>query len=263
VWIRIFVTIATVCLGAVTALAICPASGAPAYAQAVAAPTTATIEPSFSPNRLGARTIVNFAAHFTGGEGGVPAALHKVTVLVPGGLAGPRLEWPTTLGCSRGQLQRHGARGCPPNSQIGSGQALIAWREGARTVTESSKLWAFLGPTSGEYAIELLGEGYAPIHRRVVITESLFAMTGTYSGGLEGVVPPIPTRPGEPDASVISFSLAMGRTGRRHSSRALESEGMGLFVPGNCPAGGFPWEAEFGYADGSTQQVNAAIPCPS
>jgi hypothetical protein len=243
-------------------LAIAPACGAPAYAQA-ASPTTATIEPSFSPDRLGARTVVDFAARFTGGEGGVPAPLHKITVLVPGGLAGPRLDWPTTLGCSRSRLQRHGARGCPPNSQIGSGQALLEWREGARTVTESSRLWAFLGPTNGEYAIELLGEGYAPIHRRVVITESLFAMSGTYSGGDEAVVPPIPTRPGEPDASVVSFSLAMGRVGRPRAPRALESEGMGFFVPGSCPVGGYPWAAELEYADGTSQRASAAVPCPS
>jgi hypothetical protein len=263
VGIRSFVAIATVCFGAVAGLAIWPGGDAPAHAQAAAAPTIATIEPSFAPDRFGARTVVDFAAHFAGSEGALPAPLHKVTVLVPGGLAGPRLEWPTTLGCSRSHLQRHGARGCPPNSQIGGGQALMAWREGARTVTESSKLWAFLGPTNGEYAIELLGEGLAPIHRRVVITESLFAMTGTYSGGLEGVVPPIPTRAGDPDASVISFSLAMGRVGRPHPPSALESEGMGLFVPGSCPSAGFPWEAEFEYADGSTQRVEAAAACPS
>jgi hypothetical protein len=257
-----FAAIATSLLSTFVAFALWPAYVAPGYAQGAPTPTLATIEPSFSRDRLGARTLVGFGAHFSGGEEGVPSALRKVTVLVPAGLAGPRLEWPTTLGCSRTHLQRHGARGCPPRSQLGSGQALIEWREGARTVTESSKLWAFLAPPEGEYAIELLGEGYTPIHRRVVITESLFAMTGTYSGGLEGVVPPIPTRPGEPDASVVSFSLTMGTLQARHGSRLSSSEGMGLFVPGSCPAGGFPWEAEFTYADGSVQQATASVPCP-
>jgi hypothetical protein len=262
VGIRRFVAIATLLLSTLVVVGLWPTHVAPSDAQGAPAPTLATIAPTFTPDRLGARTVVGFGAHFGGGEGGVPAALRKVVVLVPAGLAGPRLEWPTTRGCSRSHLQGHGARGCPPNSQIGSGQALLAWREGARTVTESSKLWAFLAPPEREYAIELLGEGYAPIHRRVVITESLFAMTGTYSGGLEAAIPPIPTRPGQPDASVVSFSLSMGTVGRRHSSGALESEGMGLFVPGGCPPGGFPWATELSYADGSVQQATASIPCP-
>jgi hypothetical protein len=95
-----------------------------------------------------------------------------------------------------------------------------------------------------------------------VITESLFAITGAYSGGVEAVIPPIPTRAGEPNASVVSFSLTMGSVNQPRGSAHRSAEGMGLFVPGSCPAGGYPWAAEFTYADGSVQRPTASIPCP-
>jgi hypothetical protein len=238
------------------------AAGAAGSAPAATPPTLATIEASFSPDRSGGRTAATFGFHVTGGEGGVPAPIHKLVLLIPAGLGGPSVEWPTTLGCSRSRLMRRGARGCPARSQIGSGSAVVAWREGSRTVTEQTKLWEFVGPTNGPYVLEVLGEGTTPIRRRVVSTVSLAALSGTYSASLETLIPPIATRPQEPDASLLSLSLTTGNAKQpRFSGRGVYG-GMGLFVPATCPLGGFPWSAEFTYADGTTQQAAAAIPCP-
>jgi hypothetical protein len=241
---------------------IVPGAGGIGAAAAAPAPVLATIEASFAPDRLGVRTAVTFSFHITGGEDGVPPPLRKVLLLIPGGLSGPSLEWPTTLGCSRAQLMRRGARGCPARSQIGSGSALVAWREGSQTVTEHAKLWMFVGPTDGAYQLQILGEGTTPIRRRVVSTVSLAAISGTYSASLESVVPPIATRPRAPDASIVSFSITNGNAKQpRFSGRGLYG-GMGLFVPSPCPAGGFPWQAEFSFAGSPTQLATTAIACP-
>lgn len=233
---------------------------------AASAQTMATITPSFAPDLPGARTSVTFAASFAGGAGAPPAPLSKTVILLPADLA-KTLEWPTTRGCSRAQLQAHGAQGCPPHSQIGAGSALVEWREGSSTASERANLQLFVGPTEGVYTLQLLAEGQRPLRRRVVISLVLFGVTGPYSGGMEASVPPLPTRPGLSDASVVSFSVTVGPSSRAEGTRgggaATRRWGeMELFVPRSCPAGGFPWAADFTYTDGSSQEVTAAVPCP-
>ncbi len=233
---------------------------------AASAQTVATIAPSFAPDLSGARTSVTFAASFTGAAGALPAPLRKTVILLPADLA-KTLEWPTTRGCSRAQLQAHGAQGCPPHSQIGVGRALVQWQEGSSTVSEQANLQLFVGPTEGVYTLQLLAEGQQPLRRRVVISLILFGVTGPYSGGMEAIVPPLPTRPGLPDASVVSFSVTVGPASRaaavRGGGAAARRWGeMELFVPRSCPVGGFPWAADFSYADGSSQEVSAGVPCP-
>jgi hypothetical protein len=226
---------------------------------ATAGEPIARIEPSFSVDRTGARTAATLKVQLQGGENGVPEPLRKAVLHVPAGLADEHLQWPTTLGCSGAHLRAHGARGCPPHSQIGSGSALLKWPEGGTVVgSEYARLWAFVGPTNGEYALEILGEGSKPVHRRVVMRVPLAAETGPYSAALEVLVPPIPAFPGERDASIVELNLTLGNTRRAGHGPS----GLGIFVPKTCPEGRFPWEVDFTYTDGATTSAAATIPCP-
>ena len=70
-------------------------------------------------------------------------------------------------------------------------------------------------------------------------------------------IPPIPSLPLEPDASIVSFSLEIGasRQLERHDSNAV-------LVPSSCPpTGSFPFAAEFTYADGAGGGALATVPC--
>jgi hypothetical protein len=217
--------------------------------------TAARIKPSFSPDRLGARTAVSFGIHFTGGELGVPSPVRKAVVRIPAGLG---LELPNTRGCTLAHLRARGASGCPPRSQIGSGHALVDVHTGATIESEQATLWAFVGPLeNGQPTLEILGQGYTPLERRVAFSVKLEPDYGRYWGKLVALVPPIPSIPLEPNASTVSFSLTIGNT--RHSGTG---GAIGIFVPKRCPAGGFPWAAEFSYADGSTSTATATTPCP-
>jgi hypothetical protein len=130
-------------------------------------------------------------------------------------------------------------------------------RTGATTEYEDAALWAFLGPLEGgQPALEILGQGYTPIERRVAFSAKLEPGHGRYWGKLVALVPPIPSIPLEPAVSPVDFSVTIGSTGR---SRAGE---IGVFVPKRCPAGGFPWAADLTYADGSTSSTAIAAPCP-
>jgi hypothetical protein len=223
-------------------------------APAQAAPTTAAISASFAPDRLGARTEITFAIHFSGGAHGVPSRVRKAVVQIPAGLG---LELPRTRGCTLAHLRAHGAHGCPPRSEIGRGRALVDVRTGATTEHEEASLWAFVSPLENAYpALDILGQGSTPIERRVAFAAEVEPDYGRYWGKLVATVPPIPTIPLEPDASEVEFSLTLGST-------KYTPGGIGLFVPHRCPTGGFPWAAEFTYADGATSSTTYATPCPS
>lgn len=224
-------------------------------ALAAQAETSASIRPSFSPERLGARTAVTFSAHFAGGPEGVPLPVRRAEVEVPAGLG---LELPNTRGCTQAHLLAHGAAGCPRDSQIGSGHALMEVRLGAIDETESATLWAFLGPLqNARPTMEVLGQGTTPLERRVVFTVTLVPDHSPFWAKLVAPIPPVPSIPLEPDAGPINFSLTIGRTTHNRTPGAI-----GVFVPKHCPAGGFPWAAQFTYGDGSIDETTATVPCP-
>jgi len=239
----------------VTALvASCFCAAAP-VAVAQAAETSASIRPSFSPDRLGASTAVTFTVSFAGGPHGVPLPVRRAVVQVPGGLG---VELPNTRGCTQAHLQADGANGCPARSQIGSGHAVMAAHAGSQTISENARLWAFLGPLrSAQPTLEVLGQGYTPLDERVVFPVRLEPDEPPYWGKLVAPIPAVPTIPLEPDASAVFFSLTIGTAGAPGTPGAIA-----VFVPRHCPSGGFPWAAEFTYSDGSTDSTTATIPCP-
>ncbi len=217
--------------------------------------TTATIQPSFSPDRLGAKAAFTFAVHFAGGQFGVPSPVRGAVVRFPPGLT---LDIPKLRSCSKAQLLAHGAGGCPARSQIGSGHALADVHAGATVEREEAAVSAFVGPPRGNNpTIEILGQGYSPLDERVVITATVLPDNPPYGEKLVMSIPAIPTIPLEPYASTVSFSLTIGgkAANKRHNPNTV-------LLPSHCPAGGFPFAAEFTYAGGSTSDSTATVPCP-
>ncbi len=170
--------------------------------------TTATIRPSFSPDKLGAKAAFTFAAHFAGGELGVPSPVRRAVVHFPPGLT---LDVPKLTSCTKARLQAHGARGCPAQSQIGTGRALADVHVGSTVESEEAAVSAFVGPPQGlNPTIEILGQGYSPLEERVVITATALPDNPPYGEKLVMSVPAIPTIPLEPNASTVSFSVTIG-----------------------------------------------------
>jgi hypothetical protein len=237
--------------GATSAQAATPAhAAAPAHAA-----TSATIAPSLSPNRLGARAALTFTIHYAGGESGVPSPVRRSIVHFPAGLS---LNIPHLRSCTAAHLRAHGASGCPVQSEIGRGYALMKVHAGSQTIAESAYMWVFLGPPRNlQPTIEILGQGYTPFDERVVFAGTTLPDRAPYGEELVMSIPPIHSLPHEPDASIVIFSLTVGAS-RRHRSHDAST----VTVPSSCPAGGLPFAAEFTYADGSSGNALARTPCP-
>jgi hypothetical protein len=214
----------------------------------------ATIAASFHPDRLGALGALTVTIDLSGDALGDPPPLRRSVLRLPAGLG---IEVPHLRSCEPERLRLLGARGCPAQSRLGVGRAFIRAPLGSQLLGESISLWVFLGPLHNlQPTFEMLAQGYTPFDERVVLSGTVLPDNPPYGEDLVLAIPAIPTLPLEPAASIASMSLTIGSSQRsvRESNTTIE--------PARCPLGGFPFGAEFTYADGSTQDVSAVSPCP-
>ncbi len=235
---------AAICL---TAVAVCAAL--PPGAQAA---TVASITPSFAPDRVGASTALSLTIQFSNQEGGIPAPVSHAVVHLPAGLGIDERSFGV---CPAARLEKQLGRGCPASSRIGKGSALVGAHLGAINLHENASLTAWRGPNAGgRPTLEILGEGLSPLEEHVVLKGVLETDHAPYGQKLTMTVPPIPTLPLEPNASSLRFSLTVGAGSGRL--------GKLIHTPSSCPAGGFRFGADFGYADGGTSSTTATARCP-
>jgi hypothetical protein len=224
-------------------------------ARSAQAQTSATIKPAFTPDRLNAKGALTLTIDYSGGEAAVPSPVRRLVMMLPAGLG---LDIPTLRSCGATRLLVRGASGCPAQSKIGSGRALIEADAGSQLITESLTLSLFLGPLQGFQAtFEVLGQGYTPLLKRIVLRGTVIPGRSPYGEELVMSIPPIPTVPLEPDASVAELTLTVGASAHR-----LAGDANTIVVPPACPAGGFPFAAETTYADGFTGSSLATASCP-
>jgi hypothetical protein len=236
-------------------LAFAGATIAPTAATTAQASVIATIAPSLSPNRLGAKGELQLTVSFRGGDFGVPTPLRKSVLRFPAGLG---IEIPHLRSCSIARLRSRGAGGCPSQSLLGRGHALAEARAGSQLISEDISLWLFLGPFHNlEPTFEILGRGYTPFDQHVVLSGTVLPDSPPFGEDLVLNVPTIPTLPLEPEASIVTMTLTVGARKPRNPRNANT-----VIVPVRCPTGGFPFAASFTYADGSTGEALSAAPCP-
>jgi hypothetical protein len=222
------------------------------------AETVASIHASLAPDRLGASTAFTFAFSVSGGLESVPPPLRTLVVHLPAGL---RIDLRGVPACTRARLRARGASGCPKGSQVGRGRAVLEVHAGSQTIPENASLWAVrIAGRGGGPAFAILGVGYTPLNQRSVSTVTVVADRPPYGSKLVIAVPPIPTVVFEPDASFLSSSLTVGAGAGRRGGHSVAGA---VIAPRHCPAGGFPFAADFGFSDGSALHASAVVSCPS
>jgi hypothetical protein len=228
----------------------CGALLAPVPASAT---TSATIAPSLSPDRLGARAALTLTARFAASDGGVPEPVRRAVLRLPAGLT---LDVPKLRACGAGRLEVQGPKVCPSASRLGTGAAVTEGVLGPKLVREDVALSAFLGPLDGKgnATFLVLGQGIAPVAEQLLLTGAAQIDRPPYGERLAVDVPPIELVPLGPAASLRSISLTIGARQRAGANA--------LIVPRRCPAGGFPFAAKLAYADGASGEAKASVPCP-
>lgn len=257
------IAVSKVRLAAVTAvLALC--ASAPACVRAA---QTVKLEASFTPDRLGARTTIEFGFHVHSTiPRRAPSPVTGVDLHIPAGLGLAT----STLGlanCDPPALIASGVEGCPANARIGFGSATVAVPAEGEPIEETGTITALVGPPNSEH-LELLFyiEGRAPVFAQLVFPGHVLEDHPPFSGRLDTSIPLIPTWPGGPDVAVTSMNSTIGPRGltyyRHTGGKIVPFHPRGIVVPKSCPRGGFPFRADITFMDGTHQSVSSAVPCP-
>jgi hypothetical protein len=258
---------------ALAALAATAAAALPAYAgslsaSAGAAPASeqASLHASFTPDRLGVSTTIAFGFHLQTADGLAPPPLTSVVLHMPAGMNYTL----TTLGlsiCQPATLQARGVAGCPPNSRIGSGSALVEVPFGTGSGHEIPEIQAVVGPSNnGNMVVLFYANGQTPVFAQLVFAGEVLPDRGAFGSQLATTVPLIPSVPNGPDVSIVNVNATIGPAGltyyRHVHGRLQPFHPLGIGVPEHCSRGGFPFNATFVFQDGSTASASTTVACP-
>jgi hypothetical protein len=248
----------------IAALALCVCASAPACVKAA---QTVELEASFNPDRLGARTTIEFGFHVhSTNPRQAPSPVTDVDLHLPAGLGLAT----STLGlanCDPRDLIAGGVEGCPANARIGFGSATVAVPSEGEPIEEAGSITALVGPPNDEH-LEVLFyvEGHAPVSAQLVFPGRLLEDAPPFSGRLDTAIPLIPTWPGGPDVAVTSMTSTIGPRGltyyRHTNGKIVPFHPRGIVVPAHCPRRGFPFRADIAFLDGTHQTAISSVPCP-
>ncbi|MGO9760180.1 MAG: hypothetical protein ACLP1Q_02825 [Solirubrobacteraceae bacterium] len=244
-----------------TVLLVCvAASAAPCVAE------TVVLHTSFSPDRLGASTTIGFGFDIAGPGGRAPAPLRSVSLSLPAGIN----YLSTTLGlaiCQPAALLARGPTGCPPDSHLGFGSALVEVPFGQGAGHEVPRIEALMGPPhDGNVVVLFYADGREPVYAQIVFEGELIAGSQTLGGSLDTAVPLIPSVANGPPVSVVSASTTIGPAHLTYYERVhghtVSFHPTGVSVPSRCPRGGFAFSAQFSFQDGTSAVARSTVPCP-
>jgi hypothetical protein len=226
----------------------------------------ASLHASFSPDRLAAPTTITFAFHLETVEGAAPPPLSALDLRMPAGMG----YTTTNLGlsiCQPAALLARGLAGCPPNSRLGYGSALVEVPFGTGDGHEIPEIQAVAGPSpNGNLVVLFYADGRFPVYAQLAFSGEVLPDTGPYGSRLAATVPLVSSVPGGPDVSIVSVQTTIGPshlTYYKHvHGRLVAFRPRGVSVPERCPRGGFPFAAEFTFQDQTHASAQTAVPCP-
>jgi len=251
------------CVGGVPARAGAAANASPGLSEAAGAVKLAV---SFSPERLGGGTTVSLGFQISTPSGQTPSPLTSIELLYPGnlGIASSSLGLET---CSPTSLEQNGLAGCPANSLMGRGSALVAVPFGPRILLEQASITLLSGPVqNGHLGLLFFASGEIPVLANLVFPGLVLPANAPFGGLLDATLPPVPSVPGGPDASVLRLQTTIGPRHityyERVNGRTIAFHPKGILLPKSCPRGGFPFTANLTFQNTAHASASTAVPCP-
>jgi len=224
------------------------------------------LQASFTPDRLGASTTIGFGFTIANTEGGLPSPLTHVDLRMP-----PNMNYITSsLGlatCQPKRLEEKGLSGCPANSRLGMGNAFVEVPFGQNAGHEIPEIQALMGPPhNGNVVVLFYANGLAPVYAQIVFAGELVTGGGAFGEDLSAAIPLIPSVTNGPPVSIVNVKSTIGPNHltyyKRVHGRLVGYKPKGVSVPERCPRGGFPFNAQFAFLDGSAVNATTHVPCP-
>ena len=227
---------------------------------------TAKLTAGFSPYRLGKSTTLKLGLEIgvAGVSDGLPSPVTRFQMRIPANLELIGSNLGLSI-CHPAALLESGSEGCPADARLGFGSAQIKVPLGPEPVTESASIEAEMGPPVGEeIGVLLYAEAGSPVAAQLIFPGVLF---GGASQSLSTAVPLIPSLPGAADVSMVSMKLSLGPEGLTYfktvHGKTVGYRPEGIALPARCPRGGFRFESDLDFADGTSASAASVVPCPS
>jgi hypothetical protein len=227
-----------------------------------------TLETTFSPDRLGQPTTIEFGFHVLSTTAGqVPSPVTDVALDLPAGMGLAT----STLGlaqCQSATLLERGLEGCRANAHVGVGFATGQVSIEGEIVTETATVYALLGPSvGGNEQILFYLDANEPVSAQLIFPGQILPpLSPGFGGRLDTTIPLVPTWHNGPDIAVTSFSSTLGPRGliyfRHVHGEIVPFRPRGISVPVRCPRDGFPFAASFTFLDGSHTSAGSSVACP-
>jgi len=246
-----------------TALLVC---GCLIPASVTSAAQTLRVHASFTPDKLGASTNLSATATFGSTTAGPQPPAVKVTLYGPKGMsvdtrgAGTCTATPATL-------EETGPSACPPSSRVGFGSGVGLFEIAKEIIDGHFTLEFFLAPSqAGHHVMLIYVNSVTPAAGQKVLVAREVQGPSPYGIGITFDVSEAPTLPGALPGWEEHVSLTFGASHVAyfktvHGKRKLVHV-KGIVLPKTCPHGGFPIEAQIGFADGTMTTTTTTVPCP-
>jgi hypothetical protein len=238
------------------------ACGCLALATVARASPTLSFHANLTPDALGVPTNISATAQFNSITSQNPVT--KVTVYVPPGFT----EDLNGVGiCTAATLEQLGPSGCPATSRAGFGGGVARLELPGETIHEPFTVDLFIASRDRRHLSFLAyAHGSSPASVELLLKAREIPAPRPYGLGFSIEVPPLPTIPGATDTSIESAFVTLGSPNVAYyktvgGRRALVHV-KGLIAPTSCPRGGFPFQGQIFFADGTSSASQALVPCP-
>ncbi len=226
----------------------------------------AKLTATLSPERLGHGTTIGFGFTIATTSGQIPSPLTALDVYYPTdlgiGISGLGLET-----CSPAILERYGTEGCPSQSQMGYGKALVKIPFGPEILTETAQTTIYMAHIQhGHLALLFYADGHSPVAAQIIFHGLVLPADSPFGGDLAITTLLVPTLPGGPNAAIVHLRATIGPlhlTYYEHTrGRYRPYHPRGILLPHTCPRGGFRFAASFAFEEGSHTNAHTVVPCP-
>lgn len=234
-------------------------------AAAAWAAQTLEVTASFSPDKLGAPTNVHGTATIGSTSGPLPSPIAEATVMGPAGL---KVDTKGVGVCDPVKLEQTLETSvCPRDSKAGFGGGVGAYEIAGQVNEEPFTLNFYRGPNeNGHLVILTYLNAVSPVSVQLVLKAQVVPEPKPYGLGFTFKVPPIESLPGASNATAKSIYITLGAPNAAYYEKVGGKRKLvhvkGIIVPKTCPKGGFPYETQFTFEDGTTNTVKQTIPCP-
>jgi hypothetical protein len=227
---------------------------------------TVQLRAALTPEHLGAGTTIHFGFTVSGESSRTPLPMREINLLYPAnlGIATSGLGIST---CRAARLEAEGPPGCPTNSVIGYGSALVEVPFGPETLQETTRTTTFMAPVqNGRLGLLFYADGESPVSAQLVFPGLVLPAADPFGGDLNAMLPLVPSVPEAPDAALVKLTTTLGPSHITYyeyrKGHTIPYHPRGILLPPTCPHGGFRFAAQFTFDDGSHASAHTVVPCP-